>query len=383
MTCPKLLLTGQALLSNVTPAKAAEHSLTSTMTSPMRSSNLALELIDTLAAATRALTLEELVRPLLELLEAVTGLESTYLTTVDESAGVQHVLFARNTRALHIPEGLSVPWEGTLCKRALDEGKFYVSDVADCWGDCEVAKALGIETYVSSPVRTEHGELFGTLCAASDTRQRKTDGTAHVLQLFANLISQHVVREKLMAELHRANHLLAATALVDSVTQLPNRRALMDDMQRRLSNHPADAALIVAFIDLDHFKAINDQHGHDVGDRFLAALAKRLNGALRTGDLAARLGGDEFVVLASAPREIAEAASLSLERRLTAATRGRFTLTDIYLEYEGPSIGVIIAPPECRDPQTLLSQADAAMYAVKRARKEPSTSSLNAKPRRA
>lgn len=335
----------------------------------MRSSTLPLELIDTLAKATRAPTLEELVRPLLELLEAVTGLDSTYLTTVDEPAGVQHVLFARNSRALHIPEGLSVPWEGTLCKRALDEGKFYVSDVTDGWGDCEAARVLGIETYVSTPVCTDRGELLGTLCAASDARKPMAEGAVDVLKLFANLISQQVAREKLVAELHRANQLLAATALVDPVTHLPNRRALMDDLQRRLSADSPETALIVAFVDLDHFKAINDQHGHDVGDRFLEAIAKRLTSALRSGDLAARLGGDEFVVLASSPRETVDATLLSLERRLTAATRGRFALSSCHLEYGGPSIGLIIAPPECRDPQALLVQADAAMYVVKRARK--------------
>lgn len=341
------------------------------------------EFIDTLAAATCAPTLEELVRPLLELLEAVTGLGSTYLTTVDEPAGMQHVLFARNTRALHIPEGLSVPWEGTLCKRALEEGRFYVSNVSDCWGDCEAAQALGIETYVSTPIHIDRGELFGTLCAASNARQGMTDSAAHVLKLFANLISQHVTREKLVAELYRANHLLAATALVDPVTHLPNRRALMDDMQRRLSDHRPETALVIAFIDLDHFKAINDQHGHEVGDRFLEAIAKRLTGVLRAGDLAARLGGDEFVVLASSPREITDAASLSLERRLTAATRGRFALSNVNLDYEGPSIGIVVAPPEGCNPQELLIQADAAMYAQKRARKAAPTSSLNISPRRA
>ena len=72
---------------------------------------------------TRARTVEELTRPLLELLEDITGFESTYLTVVDLERGVQRVLYARNTRQMQIPEGLSVPWHDTLCKRALDEGR--------------------------------------------------------------------------------------------------------------------------------------------------------------------------------------------------------------------------------------------------------------------
>jgi diguanylate cyclase len=332
------------------------------------------DLLGTLATTViRAQSLEELVRPLLELLQTVTGLESTYLTTIDEPAGVQHVLYARNTRELCIPEGLSVPWEGTLCKRALEEERFYTDEVADCWGDCEAAKALGIATYASTPVRGERGELFGTLCAASDVSTPMADGSTQVLHLFAKLISQQMEREKLLVDLQRSNHLLATNALIDPVTHLPNRRALMEDMQRRLSSPDANQSLIVSFIDLDNFKAINDQHGHEAGDKFLEAIAKRLQGVLRSGDLAARLGGDEFIVLVSSSADIAEATSASLQRRLASATRGRFALTTTAIEYNGPSIGIIVAQAGSLDAQALLTAADEAMYEVKRARKAGAT----------
>ena len=111
------------------------------------------DVLDKLATAiTNSDDLEGLVRPLLEILEAITGLESTYLTRIDENQGVQHILFSRNTRQLEIPEGLSVEWSDTLCKRALDEQRAYTDDVAECWGDSEAAKALGIRTYLSEPV---------------------------------------------------------------------------------------------------------------------------------------------------------------------------------------------------------------------------------------
>jgi diguanylate cyclase len=330
------------------------------------------DLMTSLAATvTHARSLEDLVRPLLEMLQAVTGLESTYLTTIDSLAGIQHILFARNTHHMQIPEGLDVPWEGTLCKRALDEGIFYSDDVSNCWGDCEAARALGIATYASSPVRTDAGALYGTLCAASSERMPITDNTESVLKLFAQLIGQQVDRERLVQELSDANTSLAASALTDTVTRLPNRRALMQDMQQRLKlNHPSEYALVVAFIDLDKFKAINDQYGHEIGDRFLEAIAGRLQSVLRGSDLAARLGGDEFVVLVTTRRSDAEATAGALQERLEQATTGRFRLDDMVLDYNGPSIGVVISEVSCSDPQTLITEADAKMYGVKRMRKE-------------
>jgi diguanylate cyclase len=331
-----------------------------------------LDLVGAIAATvTRAKTLEELVRPLLELLQAVTGLESTYLTTIDESAGVQHILFARNTQRMQVPEGLAVPWEGTLCKRALDDGKFYSDDVANCWGDCEAARALGIVTYASTPVRSDGGAIYGTLCAASGESRPLTENTEGVLRLFAQLIGQQVEREHLVDALNKANSSLAVSALTDATTRLPNRRALMEDMHNRLMSYrEEDYALVVAFIDLDKFKSINDRYGHDVGDRFLEAVGGRLQGVLRGSDLAARLGGDEFVVLATAKRATAEATATTLNARLLQATQGYYALGEQIIDYAGPSIGVIVAKPGCTDAQALLAEADAAMYGVKRARKE-------------
>lgn len=352
------------------------------MTALITSSRSDHDHLDALATTVlHAHSLEELVRPMLELLQAVTGLQSTYLTTIDEVAGVQHVLFARNTKAMCVPEGLSVPWEGTLCKRAIDDELFYNTDVARHWGDCEAARELGIATYAGTPLRSRQGELLGTLCAISDTQTPMADGTASALGLFAKLISQHMEREKLFAELQRSNHLLAANALIDPVTSLPNRRALMEDIRLRLSTRRPDRTFVVAFIDLDDFKTINDQYGHEAGDQFLEAIARRLQGVLRPGDLAARLGGDEFVVLMDTPADQIEAASVSLEHRLAFATRGRFSLSAVDLEYAGPSIGVAVATPGCGDAQELLSAADHAMYTRKRTRKARAASSTMDKHR--
>ncbi|WP_343227552.1 sensor domain-containing diguanylate cyclase [Rhodanobacter sp. 7MK24] len=315
-------------------------------------------------------TLEELVRPLLELLEKVTGLESTYLTSIDIEAGLQHVLYARNTRRLQIAEGLVVPWGDTLCRRALDERQPYADDVGTRWGDSGAARELGIATYVSTPVHTDDGKLYGTLCAASDERKPQVAGASQVLEMFSRLIAQQIDRERTIRSLRQANDALAVTAHTDATTRLPNRRALLDEMRRRLLVVPDNEVLLVAFIDLDGFKAINDNHGHDAGDRFLIAIGKRLHAALRDGDFVARVGGDEFVVLSAARRDVAAEVSDAVGVRLREATSGHYVLDDgLEFDYGGPSIGVVTAERHESDIDAVLARADVAMYAVKRQRK--------------
>lgn len=320
-----------------------------------------------------ARTLEDLTRPMLEMLEAVTGLESTYLTRIDSAQGLQHILYARNVRQMQIPEGLSVPWGDTLCKRALDEGRVYTDNVAECWGDSDAARQLGIQTYVSTPVRTDSGGLYGTLCAASAESRPLPPNAFNVLGLFARLIGQHVEREQLLQRLTEANAELAARAATDALTNLPNRRAFLDELRRMLAQAERDGrGVLVAFVDLDGFKSVNDLHGHEAGDEFLVAMARRLQDSLRAGDLLARLGGDEFVVASPGPaREEpdAQATALAFGGRVAAATAGDFRLGHVVLNYGGASVGAVAVDPRSTGAEDALRQADAAMYAVKRGRR--------------
>ncbi len=328
------------------------------------------QLSDTVA---NAATLEDLTRPMLEMLEAVTGCESTYLTSVDLDGGVQHVIIARNGRSdgLRIPEGLKVPWADTLCKRALDEGRPYTSNVAECWGDSDAARELGIRTYVSAPVRTDDGNLYGTLCAASLTEVPLRLDAQHVLELFSRLIGQHVERERLVAQLRLANAQLATSMRTDALTELPNRRSLMEELQAMIARGArAGESVLVAFIDLDGFKAINDLHGHDCGDGFLRAMAQRLGTTLRKGDMLARLGGDEFVVIGPGPAlgEATATVTDALAQRLGDATIGDIAVGSLVIRYTGASVGAVAIDPQLCGADHALRQADAAMYEVKRQR---------------
>lgn len=322
--------------------------------------------------------LEQLTRPLLEMLGSVTGMESTYLTTIDLDHGVQHVEYARNVDSLQIPEGLSVPWSDTLCKRALDEGRMHTDNVAECWGDSEAARALGIRTYVSSPVKTQDGRVLGTLCAASARPHPLSQASATTLQLFSRFIGMFIERELLVAQLTAANDRLSALALTDSLTALPNRLSIMTDLTRLLAHAKRDGALVlVGVIDLDGFKGINDQHGHMAGDRFLQEVSQRMRHALRDSDVIGRFGGDEFVVLGPVHQsdaglsweEHGRHAAQVLQQRLLTATVGSYDLPTATLDYPGASIGVVAADPTAVNAQQAIHLADAEMYKAKQARK--------------
>ncbi|WP_280187817.1 sensor domain-containing diguanylate cyclase [Delftia sp. PS-11] len=320
----------------------------------------------------QAQSLEELTRPMLQMLEEATQLASTYLTTVDEAKGVQQVLFARNAQQMQIPEGLVVPWGDTLCKRAIDEGRMYTPDVGQCWGDSEAARELGIRTYASAPVRFSDGRLYGTLCAASDKPMPVGLEAQSMLSLFAKILSERLEREQLIVTLKQRNQELAAMALLDPLTGVPNRRCLTEELQRLIARCARSQEwVVVGFVDMDHFKRVNDVYGHDAGDALLCAMSERLTASVRSSDMLARFGGDEFVLIGVGPLlgDDADAVACDLQQRLTAASAFQLDLPDgRSLDYSGASVGVVCLRADATDAGDALQKADAAMYRVKLAR---------------
>jgi diguanylate cyclase (GGDEF)-like protein/PAS domain S-box-containing protein len=148
-------------------------------------------------------------------------------------------------------------------------------------------------------------------------------------------------------------------ALHDALTGLPNRKLFMQRLDHALElARRRDERVAVAFVDLDGFKAVNDTHGHEAGDRLLATIGKRLSDVLRGSDLIARLGGDEFCAILTGVADAAAARSIA--QRM---------LDSIAPAIEHPnvtaSIGLSLFPDDATEPSILLRQADAAMYKVK------------------
>lgn len=159
-------------------------------------------------------------------------------------------------------------------------------------------------------------------------------------------------------ELTVAQERLRRSVEHDPLTDALSRQTMTDCIQCALALPNRRHALY--FIDLDGFKAVNDERGHKAGDRLLAAVAAALRDAVRSEDAVSRFGGDEFLVLAGV-RDEAGAAALGEHLCAAVATVARSTANTV-----SASIGYAIAPTDTNDPTQLLHHADEAMYAAKR-----------------
>jgi len=215
----------------------------------------------------------------------------------------------------------------------------------------------------------EHGHWQGEI------RNRRKDGalitervTISAVHNQDGTVRHYVALYTDISELKRHFDQLEFMARHDLLTGLPNRMLITDRLQQAMHKNLRHArTLVVAFIDLDGFKAVNDLYGHEMGDHLLVAIAKRMNLVLRAGDTLARLGGDEFVVLIDELDEVSTCEAVV--SRLIEQAALPVLVGEIKLQVSA-SIG-LSAFPQTNDisPDQLLRQADHAMYAAKLAGK--------------
>ena len=160
---------------------------------------------------------------------------------------------------------------------------------------------------------------------------------------------------------------LSHVANYDALTGVPNRRLLADRLHQAIAvTQRSDTSLAVCYIDLDGFKDVNDRYGHEMGDRLLIDITRRLQDVLRAGDTLSRLGGDEFVMLFNEMRDESEC-YLVLERVLNVIAQP-VVLKGAQVIVSA-SIGVTLYPEDDVDSDTLLRHADQAMYIAKQSGK--------------
>ncbi|MGB8817672.1 MAG: GGDEF domain-containing protein [Rhizobiaceae bacterium] len=155
------------------------------------------------------------------------------------------------------------------------------------------------------------------------------------------------------------NHL----ALHDTITGLANRTQLFTQLQHSMSEVEGGQKMAIHYINLDHFKPINENYGHDTGDTILKAVASRLLDSVRDADTVARIGGDEFVVIQSGVRSARDAEVVG-SRIIKAVSRSHVVSAHTF--YVGASIGVSLAPRDGVCVEELIRKADSAMNRSKR-----------------
>ena len=206
-------------------------------------------------------------------------------------------------------------------------------------------------------------------CAQALEQLHESLSLQHAQQaaLQEQLLSVHGVLEQSRADLadtqdgeRRQRHL----AQHDALTALPNRSHFRNMLRHALVRTESERpGLALLFLDLDGFKPINDQHGHDVGDRMLRIVATRLTRAIRAGDCVGRMGGDEFVCLLGGIEDRQQLSHLAC--KLFDAVSAPLQIGKLQLTVR-PSIGIAICPTDGGTADTLLKRADAAMYRAKR-----------------
>jgi diguanylate cyclase (GGDEF)-like protein len=239
----------------------------------------------------------------------------------------------------------------------------YACGVGDGEG-FEAVHALrdrGVASLVVLALLTK-GRRSGVVVLLGDRPAPELAALIPLLEMLAATLASMLDAAGTSAALVRSQRELAHQAMHDPLTGLANRGRLLSVLREELAAPRESGAPIALFVDLDGFKAVNDQHGHRIGDELLVAVADRLRTAARDTDLVARIGGDEFVVLCPhlATMEEAETVAARILQRLSAPFSVLGTRTDI-----SGCIG-IASGAGVTNAEDLIAAADRAMYQAKR-----------------
>ncbi len=306
-----------------------------------------------------------------ELADLMSHAASMVAQTLDaEFVGVHQYLAARDAFVLFAGVGLesfrrtgaAISAEGSQLGETLRSGRELI--VPDWNAERSLVEASffgthGIASGIAVPLPATP-TVFGVLSVQAAEPHQFNYEDAVFLRAIANILAAAIARRHTEEKIrHQALH--------DSLTTLPNRVLMEDRLARALATARRHGrSLAVLFLDLDHFKRVNDGLGHTTGDQVLLAVAQRLSTSLRAEDTLARFGGDEFVVLLPEIEDdhgwkvVVERIRESLRTPLT--VDGRQILASV-------SIGVAIggAREPTKDAQALVRDADLAMYAAKQA----------------
>ena len=202
-----------------------------------------------------------------------------------------------------------------------------------------------------------------TLNSIETELRRKSGESLYVLQNLTHTGDRIHMTVADISDRKRAEEQIEFHAYHDVLTRLPNRKLFTDRLHQNLTHaRRSGKSLAVMFVDLDHFKSINDTLGHTAGDELLLEMARRLRGCVREDDTVARLGGDEFTIILSELRHPEDAVTVA--EKIIAAVQKPISILGMPIDVSA-SIGIALYPVDGNDPEALLRNADSAMYRAK------------------
>jgi diguanylate cyclase (GGDEF)-like protein/PAS domain S-box-containing protein len=236
----------------------------------------------------------------------------------------------------------------------------------------ELASRAKLGACWSQPILSSSRQVLGTFAIYHKDKHAPTDSDIYIIEQSARLVSIAIERKQMEDEVRKL-------AFYDALTELPNRRLLTDRLKQALTTSKRKGLYgALLFLDLDNFKPLNDQHGHDFGDLLLKEAARRIRSCVREVDTVARFGGDEFVVVLSelVADKTASATQVSMvAEKIRAALAAPYLLSirkddsvETSVEHHcTSSIGAVLFGNQESSASDILKWADLAMYQAKAA----------------
>lgn len=323
------------------------------ITASKRSSALQAAVYAISEAAHAAQDLGTLMRDIHQIIDALLAAPGCAVALSDGAGAALRFVYQHDS-------GSGGPPEPALYTEVAQRGLPLLASAASLPGlPAPLRKALGtgVAQWLGVPLTTS-GTTIGVLAVHSGPGTTPyAESDLELLQFISAQVATAIQRQLLHAQLQQL-------AQRDELTGLANRRLLSERLEQALTRAQRHQGLIgVVFLDLDEFKQINDQHGHEAGDAVLREVARRLLGCVRDSDTVARVGGDEFVILLDCMQDGADVTAV-VEKIGRVLAPPILLGSGVQLTVR-PSLGIARYPEHGSDYQKLLRHADHAMYADK------------------